>query len=278
MKSVKEVLKEKNFRFNKQFGQNFITDSNFLASMVQSAAITSDDIVVEVGPGAGTLTREIAKVAKKVYAFEIDRNLAPVLEETLKDFNNVEVFFKDIQKVTQEELKQLIGGDYKVVANIPYYITTPIIMKFLEQDYKPKSISVMIQKEVAYRLVSKASDADYGVITLAIGLEGQARIVKEVSRDMFYPVPNVDSAIVRIDIEDKYKDLDKSKVKKVIKAAFSMRRKTLTNCLMSSFSLNREKIENILNELALDTKVRGENLDLDNFIQLTQKLDNIIKL
>ena len=148
MRNVKEILKDNNFRFNKQFGQNFITDTNLLGSMVQDAKITKDDIVVEIGPGAGTLTREIAKACKKVYSFEIDRNLKPVLEESLKDIDNSQVIFKDIQKVSENELKETIGGgNYKVVANLPYYITTPIIMRFLESDYKPESITIMIQKK-----------------------------------------------------------------------------------------------------------------------------------
>lgn len=275
MRSVSEVLKDNNFRFNKQFGQNFITDTNLLASMVQDANITNEDIVVEIGPGAGTLTREIAKVAKKVYAFEIDKNLVPILNETLQDvLDKVEVIFKDIQKVSENELKKLLNGqNYKVVANLPYYITTPIIMKFLESDYKPQSITIMVQKEVADRLTSKANDSDFGAITLAINLEGEAIETRFVSRQMFMPPPNVDSTIVRIDILDKYKDVDKKKVKKIIKAAFCMRRKTLVNNLSNSFKISKEEIIKILEQMNLDSLVRGEALDIDQYIKLSTLLN-----
>ena len=275
MRSVSEVLKDNNFRFNKQFGQNFITDTNLLASMVQDANITNEDIVVEIGPGAGTLTREIAKVAKKVYAFEIDKNLVPILNETLQDvLDKVEVIFKDIQKVSENELKKLLNGqNYKVVANLPYYITTPIIMKFLESDYKPQSITIMVQKEVADRLTSKANDPDFGAITLAINLEGEAIETRFVSRQMFMPPPNVDSTIVRIDILDKYKDVDKKKVKKIIKAAFCMRRKTLVNNLSNSFKIPKEEIIKILEQMNLDSLVRGEALDIDQYIKLSTLLN-----
>ncbi len=275
MRSVSEVLKDNNFRFNKQFGQNFITDTNLLASMVQDANITNEDIVVEIGPGAGTLTREIAKVAKKVYAFEIDKNLVPILNETLQDvLDKVEVIFKDIQKVSENELKKLLNGqNYKVVANLPYYITTPIIMKFLESDYKPQSITIMVQKEVADRLTSKANDSDFGAITLAINLEGEAIETRFVSRQMFMPPPNVDSTIVRIDILDKYKDVDKKKVKKIIKAALCMRRKTLVNNLSNSFKISKEEIIKILEQMNLDSLVRGEALDIDQYIKLSTLLN-----
>lgn len=275
MRSVSEVLKDNNFRFNKQFGQNFITDTNLLASMVQDANITNEDIVVEIGPGAGTLTREIAKVAKKVYAFEIDKNLVPILNETLQDvLDKVEVIFKDIQKVSENELKKLLNGqNYKVVANLPYYITTPIIMKFLESDYKPQSITIMVQKEVADRLTSKANDPDFGAITLAINLEGEAIETRFVSRQMFMPPPNVDSTVVRIDILDKYKDVDKKKVKKIIKAAFCMRRKTLVNNLSNSFKIPKEEIIKILEQMNLDSLVRGEALDIDQYIKLSTLLN-----
>ena len=273
MRSVKEILKDNNFRFNKQFGQNFITDTNLLGSMVQDAKITKDDVVVEIGPGAGTLTREIAKACKKVYSFEIDRNLKPILEESLKGIDNSQVIFKDIQKVSEDELKETIGGgNYKVVANLPYYITTPIIMRFLESDYKPESITIMIQKEVAERLVSKEGTEEFGAITLSIALDGEVCITRNVSREMFMPMPNVDSAIVRIDLNDKYKDVDKKKVKRVIKAAFSMRRKTLVNNIISNFDIKRDAIEKVLCDMGLDPRVRGEALDIDKYIELSNKI------
>lgn len=275
MSDIKQILKDHNFRFNKQFGQNFITDTNLLQAMVKDAGVGEDDIVVEIGAGAGTLTRELAKAAKKVYAFEIDRNLVPILGETLKGLEEkVQVVFKDIMKTDDKELDDILEGkNYKVVANLPYYITTPIIMRFLEREKKPQSITVMIQKEVGQRLASKADCGDYGVITLSIALEGKVSITREVPRYMFVPAPNVDSCIVRIDLDGRYKDVDKKKVKKVIKSAFAMRRKTLVNNLSSAMSLTKENVEKALNDMGLDTRIRGEVLTIDEYIALTNALN-----
>lgn len=276
MSDVKKVLSDHNFRFNKQFGQNFITDTNLLQAMVRDSGITADDVVVEIGAGAGTLTREIAAVADMTYAFEIDRNLIPVLSETLKGYDDkVEVIFKDIQKVSDEELDGILGGrNYKVVANLPYYITTPIIMRFLERKRKPSSVTVMIQKEVGERLTSQANSAEYGVITLAIALEGRAKIMREVPRRMFTPQPNVDSCIVRIDLDGTYSHIDKEAVKKVIKSAFAMRRKTLVNNLVNGLGIDRTSAEAALSSLGIDIRARGETLTLDDFVRLSEKIQS----
>lgn len=271
MNTVAEILKQNNFRFNKQFGQNFITDTNLLDAMVQDSGVTQDDVVVEIGAGAGTLTRALAKVAKQVYSFEIDRNLQPVLAETLKDLANVQVIFKDIMKVTTEELKNLVGEKYKVVANLPYYITTPIIMLFLESDFKPQALSVMVQKEVAERFVAKPNTSDYGAITAVIDLYAKANITRIVGKNNFYPVPKVDSAVVRLDVDENRYDCDKTKVKQLIKASFAMRRKTLCNNLMA-LGLEREKIENALQSLGMDVRTRGETLSVNDFINLSNLL------
>lgn len=271
MSSVSEILKEKNFRFNKQFGQNFITDTNLLDAMVADSCITGDDIVVEIGAGAGTLTKAIAKVAKKVISFEIDRNLKEILAVTLQDCDNVEVIFNDIMKVTDSELQTLVSDNYKVVANLPYYITTPIIMRFLECDFPPKSLSVMVQKEVAERFVAKPNTADYGAITAVVELYANAEITRIVGKNNFYPIPKVDSAVIKLDIvKDKY-NCDKSKVKQIIKASFAMRRKTLVNNLMQ-LGFSREIIENVLAQLNIDCRVRGEVLSVQDFIGLANLL------
>ncbi|MDE5756207.1 MAG: 16S rRNA (adenine(1518)-N(6)/adenine(1519)-N(6))-dimethyltransferase RsmA [Clostridia bacterium] len=274
MSDKNQKLQDHNFRFNKQFGQNFITDTNLLQAMVKDSGVDEYDVVVEIGAGAGTLTRELAKSAGKVLAFEIDRNLVPILGQTLKGLEDkVEVVFRDIQKVSDEELDELLDGkDYKVVANLPYYITTPIIMRFLERARRPKSITVMIQKEVGVRLTSTATDGDYGVITLAIALEGKAKIMRDVPRYMFTPQPNVDSCIVRIDLDDTYSHVDKVKVKKCIKCAFAMRRKTLVNNLMSGLGVSREVACKALSDMGLDERVRGEVLNIEQFIKLSELL------
>lgn len=274
MSDIKQILQDHNFRFNKQFGQNFITDTNLLQAMVKDSGVCEDDVVVEIGAGAGTLTRELAKSAGKVLAFEIDRNLVPILGQTLKGLEDkVEVIFRDIQKVNDEELDELLEGkNYKVVANLPYYITTPIIMRFLERTRRPQSITVMIQKEVGVRLTSTSTEGDYGVITLAIALEGKAKIMRDVPRQMFTPQPNVDSCIVRIDLDDTYARVDKAKVKKVIRCAFAMRRKTLVNNLMNGLGVSREVANKALSDMGLDERIRGEALDIEHFIKLSQLL------
>lgn len=270
MRSIQSVLKSNNFKFSKQFGQNFITDENLLDNIVSDAQITDEDIVIEVGPGAGTLTRAIAKKAKKVISFEIDRTLEPILKETLQEVNEkTQIIFKDIQKVSEEELKEIVGQDkYKVVANLPYYITTPIIMKFLEGNFKPQSITVMVQKEVAERLKKDAKSSETGAISLAIALEGDVEMTRIVKRDMFFPAPNVDSAVINIVLNDKYANVNKSEVKKVIKAAFLMRRKTLMNNLLNSFKLTKDEIIKIFATLGINEKARGEELNIEQYIAL----------
>lgn len=273
MSSIIDTLKKNNFRFNKQFGQNFITDQNLLRAIVDDAKITKDDVVVEIGPGAGTLTREIAKKAKEVYSFEIDNNLAPILNETLQDCPNSTVIFKDFQKVDDEQLNQILNNrEYKVVANLPYYITTPIIMKFIESTYPPKSITVMVQKEVAERLKSNAVTSEIGAISLSIALYGDVEMTRVVSRKMFMPEPNVDSAVIRIDMQNKYDNIDKKPVKKLIKAAFNMRRKTFLNNISNAFNISKDTIKEVLKELNIDENIRGEAVSIDNYIAIAKKL------
>lgn len=270
--NISELLRDNNFKFNKQFGQNFITDVNLLNAMVADSGITQGDVVVEIGAGAGTLTRQLASVAKKVYAFEIDRNLVPILSQSLQGLDDkVEVIFKDFQKVSEDELIARTGSKYKVVANLPYYITTPLIMRFLESEHKPGSVTVMIQKEVGERIVSKEGSGDYGVITLAIALEGEAKITRTVPKTLFVPQPKVDSCIVRIDLYDKYDGVDKAKVKKVIRAGFAMRRKTLVNNLLQ-LGVDRSVAEKALTDMGLDVRVRGESLSLEQYVELSDKL------
>ena len=273
MSSITDTLKKNNFRFNKQFGQNFITDQNLLRAIVEDAKITKDDIVVEIGPGAGTLTKEIAKKAKEVISFEIDNNLAPILNETLQDCPNSTVIFKDFQKVDDEQLNQILNNrEYKVVANLPYYITTPIIMKFIESTYPPKSITVMVQKEVAERLKSNALTSEIGAISLSIALYGDVEMTRVVSRKMFMPEPNVDSAVIRIDMQNKYDNIDKKPVKKLIKAAFNMRRKTFLNNISNAFNISKDTIKEVLKELNIDGNIRGEAVSVDNYIAIAKKL------
>lgn len=272
MRKIKDILIDNGFRFNHNLGQNFITDKNLLDKIVELSGVDENDVVVEIGTGAGTLTRAIAEKAKKVYSFEVDRALKPVLYETLSGLDNVEVIFKDVLKMKDKELIEIVGEKFKVVANIPYYITTALVMRFLEEGVHPSAITVMVQKEVADRFVAKPATEDYGAITMAISLYGDAKIVGQVDKSMFYPVPKVDSSIVRIDVYDKYAGVDKKKVNKTIKCAFMMRRKTLLNNITAVYPVEKDEAAKILEGLSIDLKARGETLTLDQIIEISDLL------
>ena len=250
---TKAVLDMFGFSFAKKYGQNFLIDGNIVSNIVKNAGITKEDTVLEIGPGIGTMTQVLCEQAKNVIAVEIDKRLIDVLTFTLRDYDNVTVINSDILKCNIEELcKQYSSnGRLKVVANLPYYITTPIIMELLEKNNNSviESITVMIQKEVAERLGAEPGNKDYGAITLSINYYSDANIVMTVPASCFMPRPNVDSAVIRMDIYDKPPVATKDEVKmfKVIKAAFSQRRKTLVNSVSSSTDIAKETILKSLN-------------------------------
>lgn len=260
MEKIRDVLKKHGFTFKKSLGQNFLTDENLLDSIAEAAGIGKSDTVVEIGCGAGTLTRALSKLAGRVYAYEIDRDLRPVLAETLAGCENTEVIFRDFSKENLGELYREIG-EYTVVANLPYYVTTPIVTRLLEEGAGVRGVCVMVQQEVAERFAAKEDTPEYGAITAAIALRGTAKIVKKVGRNMFYPAPNVDSAVVKIDFtENALPVKDKDMYRKTVRCAFLNRRKTLENNLMKSFSLSRETAAEILNRAGVEEKARGETL------------------
>lgn len=260
MEKIRDVLKKHGFTFKKSLGQNFLTDENLLDSIAEAAGIGKSDTVVEIGCGAGTLTRALSKLAGRVYAYEIDRDLRPVLAETLAGCENTEVIFRDFSKENLGELYREIG-EYTVVANLPYYVTTPIVTRLLEEGAGVRGVCVMVQQEVAERFAAKEDTHEYGAITAAIALRGTAKIVKKVGRNMFYPAPNVDSAVVKIDFtENALPVKDKDMYRKTVRCAFLNRRKTLENNLMKSFSLSRETAAEILNRAGVEEKARGETL------------------
>lgn len=272
---LKEVLIKNGFHFNKRFGQNFLTDTNLLRSIVEKAGITENDTVVEIGVGGGTLTRAIAERAKRVIGFEIDTNLKPVLAETLSGLCNVEIIYKDVMKMKTEDIESLIGGRFSVVANLPYYITTPILMKFIEESDMVDSITVTIQEEVADRLCSEAGSSEYGAITASIDAVGNAQKIMRIDRKMFYPSPNVDSAVVKIQIDkNKYDIKDMLAYRAVVRSAFLSRRKTLVNNLMMSFKIDRQTAEDIVVSVKGDALVRGETLTTQDFVRLQEEILN----
>lgn len=270
---MKDVLQATSFRFNKALGQNFISDTNLLKGIVTDSGITPDDVVVEIGTGAGTLTRQIASVAKQVYSFEVDQNLIPVHELSLSGIDNLQVIFRDVLKMKDDEFKSIVGeGEFKVVANLPYYITTPLIMRFLESDLNVTSLTIMVQEEVGRRLVAKPNTADYSAITLAVLLRGEGTITRKVGRNMFYPAPNVDSAVVRIYVDkDKLAGENKTLIHKLVRSAFLMRRKTLVNNLNASFGLSKAEAAEKLIAAGLDERVRGEALSLEDYVNLSHQ-------
>ena len=270
---LKKIIADNGFKFKKSLGQNFIEDDNILSAIVGAGDITENDTVLEIGAGGGTLTKALSDRAKFVYAYEIDRNLAPVLAQTLKGVENAEVIFKDFMRVPMSEAEKDMDGEYVVVANLPYYITTPIVMKLLEEGSLVKRIIVTVQKEVADRLCADASSSDYGAISVAIDLYGSAKKVFDINRDNFYPAPNVDSAVVRIDIDrNKFGSVDHKAFRDTVRAAFSSRRKTLVNNLMMNFKISRDSAESALGDADIDPSVRGEKLNAEQFLRLSVAL------
>ena len=274
MQDLRSVLTKHGFQFKKQFGQNFISDKNLLDSIVAASGVDENTVVVEIGCGAGTLTRALAEKARKVYAFDVDVALKPVLAETLAGLDNVEVIFRDFTKVDLKELEEEIG-EYLVVANLPYYVTTPLVTKLLEESEKVQGISVMVQEEVAERFAAKENTPEYGAITAAIALKGTAKIVKRVSRNLFYPRPNVDSAVVKITFErGRLGTVDAAAYRRTVKCAFLNRRKTLENNLVNYFKLSRDEAKEILTLAGVEEKARGETLSPQKLADLTQILQN----
>ena len=272
MENLREILQRHGFRFQKQFGQNFLSDANFLRSLVAAAGVDGNTTVLEIGCGAGTLTRELAAAAKRVIGFEIDRALRPVLAETLADCPNAEVHFADFLKTDLPALEAELG-EYAVVANLPYYITSPLVMRFVEEARKVRSLTVMVQDDVARRFCARENTPDYGAITAAIARRASARIVKAVPRAMFFPVPNVDSAVVQLTFEEeRIPVLDAKCYRDTVRAAFLSRRKTLENNLMQAFSLSRERAQAVLAAAGVPEKARGESLSPQTLAKLSDLL------
>ena len=260
-----------NFEFKKKFGQNFLSDESLLDDIVEKAGVTQEDVVVEIGAGKGALTNALVKRAKKVFSFEIDLDLQEYL---LNRFNgqNVQFIFEDVMNWSDEKINELVGERFKLVANLPYYVTSPIITRFLQNE-NLEGLTVMVQEEVADRIVSNEKSKDYGVLTIICKLFGEPHKVMRVTRDKFYPVPNVDSAIVRIDkTENKLsKDLTKGVIS-LAKQAFAMRRKKLSSNL-DGYKKTKQEIEKLLVSRGFSESVRAEELSIDDFVWLYKELN-----
>lgn len=273
-----EVIKKYEFCFQKKFGQNFLIDGHVLDKIIAGAGVTKDDMVLEIGPGIGTMTQYLAEAAGKVVAVEIDRNLLPILQETLADYDNVKVIHADVLSLDLEKLVQEENGGrpIKVVANLPYYITTPIIMALFEQHVPLANMTVMVQKEVAARMKSGPGSKDYGALSLAVQYYAEPYIVANVPCNCFMPRPNVDSAVIRLTRyeEPPVQVKDEKMLFKIIRASFNQRRKTLQNGLNNSSELNftKDQIAAAIAEAGFSPSVRGEALTLEQFAKLTDIL------
>ncbi|WP_314730208.1 16S rRNA (adenine(1518)-N(6)/adenine(1519)-N(6))-dimethyltransferase RsmA [Peptostreptococcus stomatis] len=276
-----DLVKKHGFKFTKSLGQNFLIDDNIVDKIVAGAGIGPGDKIIEVGPGIGTLTREMASRAEALMAVEIDKNLIPILADTLGDYDNVKIVNEDIIKADIRGLidENLSGGPVKLVANLPYYITTPIIMRFLEENINVTDIVVMVQKEVAERMNAQPGGKDFGALSVAVQYYCDTEIVVKVPRHLFVPQPNVDSIVIalRIRPERKYKVDDEDLYFKVVKAAFGQRRKTLLNSISSMGNLSKDQVKEALEEAGIDPKRRGETLSLDEFAILSNVIGNKLK-
>ena len=262
-------LKNSGFTFSKKYGQNFITDEKLLSDIADDAALTRDDVVLEVGAGAGTLTRALAERAGKVIAFEIDRSLEPTLSHTLRDYDNITVIYDDVTQYSEEELDALTGGRYKVVANLPYYITTPLLFMFLDRVNTPVSLTVMVQKEVAERICANEKKGDYGALSVSVAVRADAEITRIVPREKFTPAPNVDSAVVRIVLRGATGAKDDGTLYGLIKKAFAMKRKTLVNNLSAGYAISKSEAESWLTEVGIKPSARAEELSAAQFVILS---------
>ncbi len=272
------VLQKYNFNFQKKFGQNFLIDTSVLDRIIDASRITKEDCVLEIGPGIGTMTQYLAERAGEVIAVEIDKALIPILKETLADYHNVTVINDDILKVDINRIVEERNGGkpIKVVANLPYYITTPIIMGLFENHVPLKSITIMVQKEVADRMQVGPGTKDYGALSLAVQYYAKPEIVANVPPNCFIPRPNVGSAVIRLTRyeEPPVKADDEAFLFAVIRASFNQRRKTLANGLSNAQGLgvNREQVAGVLEEMGLSATIRGEALTLEQFAQLSNLL------
>ena len=277
-KNTIEILNKYSFVFQKKYGQNFLIDTRVLEKIIDAAEITKEDFVLEIGPGIGTMTQYLAEAAGHVTAVEIDRNLIPILEDTLSGYDNVTILNEDVLKVDIRRLaeEQNGGRPIKVVANLPYYITTPIIMGLFESHVPLESITVMVQKEVADRMQVRPGTKDYGALSLAVQYYARPYLVANVPPNCFMPRPKVGSAVIRLTRYEKppVETTDEKRMFRIIRASFNQRRKTLVNGLGNSLEVqaSRDDVTAALRQMGLPAAVRGETLTLEQFAQLSNLL------
>lgn len=275
--NTKELVKKYDFKFTKSLGQNFLTDDTVLTDIINGAEVSSEDFIIEIGPGVGTLTKELLLKAKEVCSVELDSELIPILQNELGDFENFKLIHKDALKV---DFNELIGEEksVKVVANLPYYVTTPIIVKFLKENYNFKSLTIMIQKEVAERINAQCNCKEYGSLSLLVKYYCDTKIIRKVAPSSFIPEPKVDSIIIRLDKLDspRVKVKDEELFFKIVRQSFNMRRKTLKNAMKSLKIISAQDMEESFNKANIDPKRRGETLSIEEFANLSDVVYEVI--
>ena len=275
------VLQKTNFRFKKQFGQNFLIDSSVLEHILNHSEINKEDLVLEIGPGIGTLTEALCEKAGFVIAIEIDDNLIPILKDNLSEMNNFSLLHEDALKVDFQKLLSEYPefSSVKIVANLPYYITTPILMSLLEKKYPFRSITVMVQKEVALRMKATPGTKDYGALSLAVQYYSIPEIVQEVPPHCFIPRPNVSSTVIHLQLHKKapVSVKDTALLFRTVKFSFMQRRKTLVNALSSGFHLDKKRLQDMLSSLSYPENVRGETLRLEDFALISDAIGEMQK-
>lgn len=274
-KYIREILNKYGFKFSKSLGQNFLIDGNILKKIIDRGNITKEDLILEIGPGIGTLTEELALNSKKVVAVEIDKSLLPILDETLETYANVEIVHGDILEINVKKLieEKLDGGPVKVVANLPYYITTPIIGRLIVEDLNISSIIVMIQKEVAQRIVAQPNTKDYSSLTVFTNFYAEPEIILQVPKTVFMPQPKVDSAVIKLDMKKEVPQVNREVFFKVVRSAFGKRRKTILNSLSTGeLKLDKGLIRKTLEEAQIPLNHRAENLNIEDFIKISEIL------
>lgn len=279
---TKEIIEKYGFYFKKNFGQNFLVDQNVLKNIVLASGITKDDFVMEIGPGIGSLTQFLGDSAKTVCAIEIDKNLLPILEDTLSGYDNIHVINSDVLKLDLNEIIKTYGNGRKakLAANLPYYITTPIIMELLEKHADIESMTVMVQKEVADRMQAKPGTKDYGALSVAVQFYCNAHTDFIVPPSCFMPKPNVDSAVITLTLKENTVSINNEALMfKIVKCAFGQRRKTLLNGLynLGNFGLSKDELTQSLEEAGFDSRIRGEALSVEQFALLADIMDQKIK-
>ena len=273
-KIVKEITDLYSFRFSKSLGQNFLVDKNFVDKIVAAADVSGEN-VIEIGPGIGTITYEMAKVAKKVVAIEIDDNLIPIIEENMAEFDNFDLIHEDILKADLEKIvaEEFAGESFKVVSNLPYYITTPIIEKLVTSNLPCTDMTIMVQKEVADRMLATEKDKEYSSLSVFVKYYADAKKVTNVPKSVFMPQPKIDSTVLKLELRKYTDDVDEAKLFALIHAGFNKRRKTILNSL--SDAVEKEKLRLAFEKLGIKNNLRAENLSLDDFISLAKIIETL---